>query len=298
MQCLKPFTKTDTQETFPCGKCPNCTARRVSGWSFRIMQQSKIADAAVFLTLTYSSKNVPLTPKGYMTLNKTQYETKITTNGKIKQKQISSHLQQFIKNLRKKQFGNAKSTLKYYACGEYGGKTNRPHYHMILFNAKIELIQHCWPHGSIHYGMDVNEASVGYTLKYMSKPSRIPMHKNDDRIPEYALMSKGIGSNYLTDAIKWWHNQSHEFMHCVLPDGKKIAMPRYYKQKIYDEFTRIMFGKLGFETMQKKKNDLLSKYNITAEEYDLRKEEQTNARYRQQIQQSNKRQNNSYHDIQ
>lgn len=156
------------------------------------MQQNKIADSALFLTLTYDTQHVPLTPKGYMTLSRTEYETSVLPDGRIKKRQISSHLQQFFKLLRKAQFGNGKSNIKYYACGEYGGKFNRPHYHIILFNAKIELIQDCWQYGQIHYGMNVNEASVGYTLKYMSKPSRIPMHANDDRVPEYALMSKGL----------------------------------------------------------------------------------------------------------
>lgn len=289
-QCLKPFTKKDTQEQFPCGKCPNCSARRVSGWSFRLMQQNKIANTALFLTLTYSTDKVPLTPRGYMTLNKTEYETTITSTGKVRKKQISSHLQQFFKLLRKKQYGNGKSDIKYYACGEYGSKYNRPHYHVILFNARIDLIQDCWEHGYIHYGMDVDEAAVGYTLKYMSKPSRIPMHVNDDRVKEYALMSKGLGANYLTQAIIQYHNQSYEFMNCVLPDGKKIAMPRYYKLKIYDEFTRIMFGKLGLQAMQDKTNKLLSKYGISAEELAIRKQKQTDAMYRNQINKSAERQ--------
>lgn len=189
-QCLKPY-ELKTGERVPCGKCPNCTARRVSGWSFRLMQQNKIADTALFLTLTYDTSNVPLTPKGYMTLDKTTYIVTVKSNGKISKRQNSSHLQSFFKRLRKAQYGNSKSNIKYYACGEYGGKFNRPHYHVILFNAKLELIQDCWPYGQIHYGMNVNEASVGYTLKYMSKPSRIPMHVNDDRVPEYSLMSKG-----------------------------------------------------------------------------------------------------------
>lgn len=103
-----------------------------------------------------------------------------------------THVQLFMKRLRKAQCGNGKSPIKYYCCGEYGGKTNRPHYHAILFNAKIELLQDAWQYGSLFYGMDVNEAAVGYTLKYMCKPSRIPMHANDDRLPEFALMSKEL----------------------------------------------------------------------------------------------------------
>lgn len=190
MQCLKPIT-LKTGETVPCSNCPNCRAKSVSGWSFRLMQQNKIAKSAVFLTLTYDTSKVPLTPKGFMTLSETTYTIKVKPNGKIQKKQNSSHLQQFFKRLRKAQFGNKQGDIKYYACGEYGSKYNRPHYHVILFNAKLELIQDAWEYGYIHYGMDVNEASVGYTLKYMSKPSKVPMHKNDDRVKEYALQSKG-----------------------------------------------------------------------------------------------------------
>lgn len=293
MQCLKPFTTKDRngdEVKVPCNKCPQCAARRVSGWSFRLMQQNKIANSALFLTLTYDTKHVPLTKNGFMSLHKTTYTIKAFPNGKIKKTQHSSHLQSFFKRLRKAQYGSNKSDIKYYACGEYGGKTNRPHYHVILFNAKLELIQQCWDYGQIHYGLNVNEASVGYTLKYMSKPSRIPMHKNDDRVKEYAIMSKGIGKNYLTPAIIKFHNQSHEYMHCILPDGKKIAMPRYYKDKIYDEYTRIMFGKLGFQAMQEKKAKLLSRYGLSITDFEEKVQKQTDAYYNKQLKQSAERQ--------
>jgi len=79
-------------------------------------------------------------------------------------------------------------------------------------------------------------------------------------------------------------------MHCTLPDGKKIAMPRYYKNKIYDEYTRIMFGKLGFEAMQEKKAKLLSKYGISINQFDERIQSQTDAYYQKQIKQSAERQ--------
>lgn len=101
-------------------------------------------------------------------------------------------IQLFIKRLRK---ANSKHTdmpaIKYYAVGEYGGRTQRPHYHIILFNAKLELIQPAWDLGQIHYGK-VSGASIGYTLKYMCKTKRYPLHANDDRISEFALMSKDL----------------------------------------------------------------------------------------------------------
>lgn len=161
--------RTDEMISVPCGKCPQCLARRISGWSFRLMQEDKISESSYFVTLTYEPKTVPITKAGYMSLSK-------------------RHLQLFFKRLRK----NNSNKLKYYAVGEYGTQGMRPHYHMLLFNAVPGSILPAWQQGHIDIGT-VTCASVGYTLKYMCKPRRIPYHRNDDRIPEFALMSKDLG---------------------------------------------------------------------------------------------------------
>lgn len=89
------------------------------------------------------------------------------------------------------------------------------------------------PIGSIHYGT-VSDASVGYTLKYISKGKTVPSHKNDDRIKEFSLMSKKLGINYLKDNIIKWHKKDLlNRMYVLLLDGKKASMPRYYKERIY-----------------------------------------------------------------
>lgn len=216
---MTPFgvKNTITGETIPvpCGKCPECVSRRVSQWSFRLMQEERRSSSAVFITLTYSTTTVPITTAGYMTLTKTA-------------------IQLFMKRLRK---AHPKEWPKivYYAVGEYGGKTMRPHYHMLLYNADIKLIAKAWTDGHVHYGK-VSGASIGYCLKYMSKKGKIPMHRNDDREPEFALMSKGIGESYLKDDMVAWHIvRGHERMYCCLQDGRKISMPRYYKDKIFSD---------------------------------------------------------------
>jgi len=217
MACITPFYVQQDSDYIPvpCGKCPPCKKRRVSGWSFRLTKQAGGSTSALFVTLTYNTDNVPITENGYMTLVKTG--EKSVTN--------------FLKRLRK----ISTEKLKYYYCGEYGGKTNRPHYHMILFNAKPADVEATWKLGSVHYG-DVNGASVGYTLKYMSKQGRIPMHKNDDRQPEFSNMSKGLGADYLTPNMIKYHTADVENRVCItIEDGKKIAMPRYYKDKIYTD---------------------------------------------------------------
>lgn len=180
--CMTPFIvyqKGVGNVQVPCGRCPLCVARRVSAWSFRLKQEEKRSSSAHFVTLTYGIKNAPITSKGFMTIEKTA-------------------LQLFFKRLRKAHETEAKkhsmecNKIRYYAVGEYGGKTLRPHYHALIFNSEPGKISAAWNLGHIHYGQ-VTGASIGYTLKYMCKKGKIPLHSNDDRIPEFALMSKGLG---------------------------------------------------------------------------------------------------------
>lgn len=213
---------TNESVAVPCGKCPACIKRRTSAWSFRLMQEDKASTCSLFLTLTYDPMKVPITRNGFATLDKRD-------------------VQLFLKRLRKSHPKNV--SIKYYAVGEYGGKTKRPHYHIILYNADTRLIQAAWSLGHIHYGQ-VTGASVGYTLKYMMKSGpRIPAHRNDDRIPQFGLMSKGLGKSYVTSAmVNWHHADKHNRMYCNISDGKKIAMPRYLKEKIYNEHERRAIG--------------------------------------------------------
>lgn len=217
--CISPFVKdtgVNGKIAFPCGKCPICAKRQATGWSFRLMQELKISASAYFITMTYDTSHIPITEKGYKTLHKPD-------------------LIAFHKALRKLN----PLKLKYYQVGEYGTKTQRPHYHIILFNAKIDTIQKAWFKGSIHYGQ-VNEATVGYTLKYIQKKSSIIHHKNDDRQPQFASMSKGIGIAYTQrkEIINYHNNDPINRTCMTIQDGVKVSMPRYYKDKIFTEINR------------------------------------------------------------
>lgn len=228
-QCITPYyVKQPDGSTMPvpCGKCPHCLNRRVSGWSFRLMKEEQRSIAAHFITLTYDTRYVPITEDGLMTLDKRDFQL-------------------FMKRLRKLESKTNQYAIKYYACGEYGTDNNRPHYHIILFNClALENIQLAWNSGNIHYGA-VTPASIGYTLKYMTKQKfqrardSNPRTNVDARTPEFSLMSKRLGSNYITSQIIDWHKADLDNrMYCNLHDGKKIAMPRYYKDKIYTEMER------------------------------------------------------------
>lgn len=230
--CFNPIIVRESkpdEATVPCGKCPPCRSRRVSSWSFRLMVHYRAQNSGHFVTLTYDTDHVPIVKNRYpMTLDFTD-------------------LKNFFKRLRKHESksklapGEQRKSVSYYAVGEYGTENKRPHYHIILFNATVDNILRSWrdlsgrPLGSVHFG-EVTEASVGYCLKYISKPGRIPEYKNDARIREQSRMSKGIGANYLSRSmLNWHHTHGAEGVYCSLRDGKKIALPRYYRERIgYD----------------------------------------------------------------
>lgn len=258
----------------PCGKCPNCAKRYASGWSFRLNTEEKYSDTAYFLTMTYSPDNVEYTPNGYKTLNK-------------------DHLRAFWKALRKK---NSKQ-LKYYAVGEYGSKTHRPHYHAILFNAdlatvvgtapahalktglipmdgKTELTSNLWKHGYVTVGR-VNELSVGYALKYMLKKLTRKKHSRDDRVLEFSAMSKKLGSQYLTKQARNYHISDLTGRFCLkLPNGARAPIPRYYKQHFYNSRQLEIIAK-HFESKASEDFE-----NLTWEEYKLKGQQEVQSHLR------------------
>lgn len=207
----------------PCGKCPPCMLRRINSWVFRLTQEERISTSSAFVTLTYDTDYVPITPRGYMTLQRRDPQL-------------------FFKRLRK---AHPKGTrIKYYLAGEYGGKTWRPHYHVILFGADLSLVNDAWGLGAVHIGQ-VTEASIAYTAKYISKGSRVPQHKGDDRVKEFSLMSKKLGANFLTPQQVAYHKADLTRVCLTTSGGNRIAMPRYYKEKIYSESERRLQAQLA-----------------------------------------------------
>lgn len=220
MACYFPF-KGEEGIPFQCGKCPYCLQRRANDWVFKCIQEAKVSISAHWCTFTYVQPNI--TEKGFMTIDKTS-------------------LQKFFKRLRKK-YPETHPKIKYYAVGEYGTKTLRPHYHAIIFNAHREDILEAWTgvygeteNGLVHFDL-VNENTVMYTTKYMMKSKKVPLFEGDDRIPEFQLFSKGLGISYLSKQVIEWHKADPTRLY-VTVDGFKKALPRYFRLKIYDELER------------------------------------------------------------
>jgi hypothetical protein len=153
--------------------------------------------------------------------------------------------QLFMKRLRKEVAKDDKDIrVKYYAVGEYGEKNSRPHYHAILFNVPtIVSFSRAWTlQGSQLGTIDVGQVSgdsIAYVCKYMDKRKTIPAHNRDDRETEFSLMSRHLGDNYMTCRTIQYHKENLDKFYLTSSGGHKIAMPRYYRDKIFSEEEKI-----------------------------------------------------------
>lgn len=193
----------------PCGKCIPCLMSKRADWCFRLEQEYKYSKSAYFVTLTYDPKHMP---------------TDMSLDVK--------HLQLYMKRLRKMDGTNK---IRYYAVGEYGSKSGRPHYHILLFNASEEHARLAWrdikgnPIGLVHIGR-VTPASVAYVTKYILQPE---LKAPEGKTKAFATMSRayGIGGKYLTDEMVNWHRADDR--NYVMRENQKGRLPRFYREKIW-----------------------------------------------------------------
>lgn len=154
------------------------------------------------------------------------------------------HLTLFFKKFRKK-FG---AGIRFFACGEYGDLSNRPHYHACIFGHQfddLELVsikdgiklytsptlKTLWGHGHVTIG-EVTFESAAYVARYIMK-KKLGKEKNyyeeNSLIPEFTRMSRrpGIGSSYY-DKFKG-DMFPHDYV--VIRNGQKVKPPKFYLQK-------------------------------------------------------------------
>lgn len=203
--------------SLPCGKCFECITKRTQEWATRASHEISTHKENCFLTLTYDNQNLP---------NIEDFQKKI-------------HIKLFIKRLRKS-LGSKK--IKYIASHEFGGKTFRPHHHLIIFGwspANQKLLKETpsgfplftsphlekqWLHGFSSVA-DANTQTSYYVASYALKGKK-HTYTNDNgeiiTVSDSMTASQGIGLKYATENIQ------------QLIDSKK-HLPRYYKKKLLEE---------------------------------------------------------------
>lgn len=217
----------------PCGNCLGCRTNYAQSWALRCQLEYHEHQAAVFATLTFDEEHKPLT------LNK-------------------EHVSKYIRKIRK----HFDQKLRFFATGEYGEQTQRPHYHAIIYGPSeldAPRLEEAWEQG--HVKVDpATPANIAYTAGYCSKKIGYKRH-NHTRVdpttgneyqwqPPFILMSRnpGIGAT-----AKKYLNSWRLY---AIKDGHKMPVPRYFKNAWKEQATPDELDKLAQEIADLNKTPL------------------------------------------
>lgn len=244
MICKKPYFRGKVP--FGCGQCLPCRINRGRQWTWRQYLESLCHDRNCFVTLTYSNTfkrpDDPLDKKD---------------------------LQLFLKRFRK---AIAPLRVRYFAVGEYGDESGRPHYHLSLFGVQglqmvdvgavgevigetvikckegervfstIEfIVNQSWGRGITHVA-EFNEATAAYCCGYITKKLRDRTEGVVRDVPEFARMSNrpGLGAPAVGVLARSLSSNYHAWETGDVPVqlrlGKRsIPLPRYLLAKLRSE---------------------------------------------------------------
>lgn len=244
MQCPHEQVKTSKngyQYTHPCGQCMACRIRRRQEWAMRIQSEALYHASSLFVTLTYTPENYP-------------------SNGSLDK----THLQKFFKRLRK----SLSYPIRYFACGEYGERTQRAHYHAVIFGMPLEdekCVLEAWNLGYVLCS-ELTPARAEYVAKYTTKGLLSQSNSQDGRVKEFALMSRrpGLGSRLCNDVVQRLQSKNIAISSFHIPEdtansmmmtpifggsvrfgGRLLPVDRYMKDKIRktEGFDEVLYTK-------------------------------------------------------
>lgn len=198
------------------------------------MHEAQLYDQNCFLTLTFADEHLP-----------ENYSVDVRD------------LQLFMKRLRKETYPRL---IRFYAVGEYGDLSGRPHYHALIFNYDFSdknvysisrgnklytssLLSKLWPYGLATLG-SVTPQSAAYCARYSMKKiggknaaeHYTRLHPLTGKFvtvrPEFSVMSRrpGIGTGWFERFRSDIYPSDY-----VIVDGHKQAVPRFYKLKLTEE---------------------------------------------------------------
>lgn len=217
----------------PCGKCKSCQLAHARRWALRMMLELKSHDEkqSWFITLTYDNEHIEECCQGEAGV--------YSLNMK--------HVQDFMKRLRK-DFDNK---LVFFACGEYGPASLRPHYHMVIYDLPLNdllfrsksktgspileshYLARKWGKGFVTVQPICIEACA-YVARYVTKKYGKTQQQKYKMIydyglePEFQTMSRrpGLSSDYFDSRAPDIYRTDTIYL-----NGEKFKPPRYFDSK-------------------------------------------------------------------
>lgn len=277
--------------TVPCGRCVNCFNNRRADWTIRMLEELKVCNTAKFVTITYNDQNLIWTdPFSEIDVRGRYFEGALATLSKDELKAYLKRLKTKVDRIYERKGDDSveravRLPVKYYFVGEYGPKSLRPHYHGIIFNLpknSDNILIDTWsigtgkyvmnavkgiplekkePLGFLHIGK-VTQASIHYVTKYILDAlldtnvfSDLKDSKGDWIVEKpFSLMSKGLGASYV-EKNKSYHSV-REVPYYTLPGNIKKRIPRYFRDKMFNEKQKERFKEESEKEMVKKEEKL------------------------------------------
>lgn len=198
-----------------CGRCFECQKAYSTEWALRLYHEKKYHLYTLFLTLTYDDAH-------------------LSSNQLVKK-----DIQDFILELKKY------VDFRYFLCGEYGGKSLRPHFHVMIFTDNIDafelftsyvdkytlspLVARLWKNGFHSIETNVEFATMRYVAKYMQKSKLDELPKGFQK--PFLLMSHkpyiGMREKELCD---WYFHRNGDLKFYI--EGFAYNVPNFYNQVI------------------------------------------------------------------
>lgn len=203
MPCKSPYMKG----LLPCdcGGCLPCRIKKRKMWTNRLLMEKDSHTHAAFVTLTYHDAEV-------VDAGPAEWSGSRPVLGTL----VPEHVRNWLKRFRKMV---APNEIRYFLVGEYGDRTQRPHYHAAVFgfppclmgrtrrNRKGEAVccyscktvEKTWGLGRIDVG-ELNKTTAeyiaGYVTKKWTREDQWTSQKLKGRHPEFVRMSlkPGIGA--------------------------------------------------------------------------------------------------------
>lgn len=272
---ISPFAKRAVHKfiQIPCGRCIGCRLDYSRDWANRCMLELNYHSSAYFVTLTYDDLHLPINHYCDMETGE------IGSTASL----VKRDLQLFMKRLRKAhcaKYGDY-ALLRFFAAGEYGSQTHRPHYHAIIYGLKLDDLKFykrnsfpqnydlynsdwltkIWGKGHVVVG-NVTWDTCAYTARYIVKKqygNAAEVYEKYNFVPEFTQMSRkpGIGRRY-------YEEQKENIKDCLLrndvlfiTDGSRTveAKPPKYYERLFDVDEPDLMSSLK-ETRQKIAKDL------------------------------------------
>lgn len=224
-----------------CQNCMECRKKKAREWHVRLLEDVRENTNGKFITLTFSDKQIKYIVEGKDTEGKIIAKPLTSTGYTLDNEIATIAVRRWLERWRKKY----KKSLRHWMITELGHKgTENIHLHGIIWTDEpLEEVEKSWAYGYMWKGKKEKGKIVNYvngkTASYITKY----VMKIDEKHPRYksiVLTSPGIGAAYLKRA-DWKKNQfngenTREFYRTST--GHKMAMPIYWRNKIYKEEER------------------------------------------------------------